>query len=390
MKNNEMYASLLEQVKEKARDRQIYTDEGVRDLIFQALGQSLELTLKERVRIGKRIFNSIRRMDVLQPILEDDEVTDIMVNGPDRIYITRDGQMSLYPERFENERRLEDLIQQIVGSVNRVVNEASPIVDARLPDGSRVSAVLPPVSLSGSLLTIRKFRKDPITLEDMVLSGTLDRETADFLKDLVIQRKNLFICGGTSSGKTTLLGALAGLIPKDERVITMEDSAELRIQGPENVVRLETRAPGPDGKGEISLRDLIRASLRMNPDRIIVGEVRGQEAIDMLSGMNTGHAAMSTGHANSCRDMLRRLESMVWMGMEIPLEAVRMQIASALDYLIFVRKMSDGKRRVCQIDAVGEPREGRIELSAVMELDEEGKVLWHTDQNMSDRNSSGS
>ena len=366
MKNNEMYASLLEQVKEKARDRQIYTDEGVRDLIFQALGQSLELTLKERVRIGKRIFNSIRRMDVLQPILEDDEVTDIMVNGPDRIYITRDGQMSLYPERFENERRLEDLIQQIVGSVNRVVNEASPIVDARLPDGSRVSAVLPPVSLSGSLLTIRKFRKDPITLEDMVLSETLDRETADFLKDLVIQRKNLFICG------------------------TMEDSAELRIQGPENVVRLETRAPGPDGKGEISLRDLIRASLRMNPDRIIVGEVRGQEAIDMLSGMNTGHAAMSTGHANSCRDMLRRLESMVWMGMEIPLEAVRMQIASALDYLIFVRKMPDGKRRVCQIDAVGEPREGRIELSAVMELDEEGKVLWHTDQNMSDRNSSGS
>ena len=377
MKNNEMYASLLEQVKEKARDRQIYTDEGVRDLIFQALGQSLELTLKERVRIGKRIFNSIRRMDVLQPILEDDEVTDIMVNGPDRIYITRDGQMSLYPERFENERRLEDLIQQIVGSVNRVVNEASPIVDARLPDGSRVSAVLPPVSLSGSLLTIRKFRKDPITLEDMVLSETLDRETADFLKDLVIQRKNLFICGGTSSGKTTLLGALAGLIPKDERVITMEDSAELRIQGPENVVRLETRAPGPDGKGEISLRDLIRASLRMNPDRIIVGEVRGQEAI-------------STGHANSCRDMLRRLESMVWIGMEIPLEAVRMQIASALDYLIFVRKMPDGKRRVCQIDAVGEPREGRIELSAVMELDEEGKVLWHTDQNMSDRNSSGS
>ena len=277
MKNNEMYASLLEQVKEKARDRQIYTDEGVRDLIFQALGQSLELTLKERVRIGKRIFNSIRRMDVLQPILEDDEVTDIMVNGPDRIYITRDGQMSLYPERFENERRLEDLIQQIVGSVNRVVNEASPIVDARLPDGSRVSAVLPPVSLSGSLLTIRKFRKDPITLEDMVLSETLDRETADFLKDLVIQRKNLFICGGTSSGKTTLLGALAGLIPKDERVITMEDSAELRIQGPENVVRLETRAPGPDGKGEISLRDLIRASLRMNPDRIIVGEVRDRK-----------------------------------------------------------------------------------------------------------------
>ena len=342
-----------------------------RKYILAIQAQALELTLKERVRIGKRIFNSIRRMDVLQPILEDDEVTDIMVNGPDRIYITRDGQMSLYPERFENERRLEDLIQQIVGSVNRVVNEASPIVDARLPDGSRVSAVLPPVSLSGSLLTIRKFRKDPITLEDMVLSETLDRETADFLKDLVIQRKNLFICGGTSSGKTTLLGALAGLIPKDERVITMEDSAELRIQGPENVVRLETRAPGPDGKGEISLRDLIRASLRMNPDRIIVGEVRGQEAI-------------------SCRDMLRRLESMVWMGMEIPLEAVRMQIASALDYLIFVRKMPDGKRRVCQIDAVGEPREGRIELSAVMELDEEGKVLWHTDQNMSDRNSSGS
>ncbi|MBR3393123.1 MAG: CpaF family protein [Firmicutes bacterium] len=371
------YVSMLERVKERARDLQIYTDEGIRQIIFEKVKSASDLSLRDRVRIGKRIFHSIRRMDILQPLLDDDEVTDIMVNGAERIFYTRRGQMLQYEDCFESEERLEDLIQQIVGSVNRIVNESSPIVDARLTDGSRVHAVLPPVSLSGALLTIRRFRDEPIRLEDMLIEGTLDEVLADFLKNLVEERKNLFICGGTSSGKTTLLGALGGLIPSSERVVTIEDSAELRIIGPENLVSMETRAAGPDGRGRITLRDLIRASLRMNPDRLIVGEVRGEEAIDMLSGMNTGHAAMSTGHANSCRDMIRRLESMVWMGMDIPMEAIRMQIASALDYLIYMEKIPGGIRRIGQIMSVEELKEGEILLKTVMDRDQEGMIRWY-------------
>ena len=374
------YVSLLERVKERARDLQIYTDEGIRQIIFEKVKSASDLSLRDRVRIGKRIFNSIRRMDILQPLLDDDEVTDIMVNGAERIFYTRRGQMLQYEDCFESEERLEDLIQQIVGSVNRIVNESSPIVDARLPDGSRVHAVLPPVSLSGALLTIRRFRDEPIRLEDMLIEGTLDEVLADFLKNLVEERKNLFICGGTSSGKTTLLGALGGLIPSSERVVTIEDSAELRIIGPENLVSMETRAAGPDGRGKITLRDLIRASLRMNPDRLIVGEVRGEEAIDMLSGMNTGHAAMSTGHANSCRDMIRRLESMVWMGMDIPMEAIRMQIASALDYLIYMERIPGGIRRIGQIMSVEELKEGEILLKTVMDRDQEGMIRWYENE----------
>ena len=374
------YVSLLESVKERARDLQIYTDEGIRQIIFEKVKSASDLSLRDRVRIGKRIFNSIRRMDILQPLLDDDEVTDIMVNGAERIFYTRRGQMLQYEDCFESEERLEDLIQQIVGSVNRIVNESSPIVDARLPDGSRVHAVLPPVSLSGALLTIRRFRDEPIRLEDMLIEGTLDEVLADYLKNLVEERKNLFICGGTSSGKTTLLGALGGLIPSSERVVTIEDSAELRIIGPDNLVSMETRAAGPDGRGKITLRDLIRASLRMNPDRLIVGEVRGEEAIDMLSGMNTGHAAMSTGHANSCRDMIRRLESMVWMGMDIPMEAIRMQIASALDYLIYMEKIPGGIRRIGQIMSVEELKEGEILLKTVMDRDQEGMIRWYENE----------
>ena len=374
------YVSLLESVKERARDLQIYTDEGIRQIIFEKVKSASDLSLRDRVRIGKRIFNSIRRMDILQPLLDDDEVTDIMVNGAERIFYTRRGQMIQYEDCFESEERLEDLIQQIVGSVNRIVNESSPIVDARLTDGSRVHAVLPPVSLSGALLTIRRFRDEPIRLEDMLIEGTLDEVLADFLKNLVEERKNLFICGGTSSGKTTLLGALGGLIPSSERVVTIEDSAELRIIGPENLVSMETRAAGPDGRGKITLRDLIRASLRMNPDRLIVGEVRGEEAIDMLSGMNTGHAAMSTGHANSCRDMIRRLESMVWMGMDIPMEAIRMQIASALDYLIYMERIPGGIRRIGQIMSVEELKEGEILLKTVMDRDQEGMIRWYENE----------
>ena len=376
----EIYVSHLEKVKERARDLQVYTDEGVRNLIFERMKKAPELSLKDRVRIGRRIFHSIRRMDILQPLLEDDQVTDIMVNGAERIFYTCGGEMFRYDDQFESEERLEDLVQQIVGSVNRTVNEASPIVDARLGDGSRVHAVLPPVSLSGVVLTIRRFRDEPIRLEDMLQEGVLDEELAMFLRMLVKEKKNLFICGGTSSGKTTLLGALGGLIEPSERVVTIEDSAELRISGPENLVSLETRAAGPDGRGQISLRDLVRASLRMNPDWLVVGEVRGWEAIDLLSGMNTGHPAMSTGHANSCRDMIRRLESMVWMGMDIPLEAIRMQIASALDYLIYMEKVPGGARRIEQIGSVEEEKEGEILLETVMDRDREGNCQWYTDK----------
>ena len=373
----DQYVFLLESVKERARDLQIYTDEGIRQIIFEKMKGKADLALMDRVRIGKRIFNSIRRMDILQPLLDDDLVTDIMVNGADRIFYARDGEMKQYPEMFESEERLEDLVQQIVGSVNRTVNEASPIVDARLSDGSRVHAVLPPVSLSGTVLTIRRFRDEPIRLEDMLKEGAMDENLAAFLRTLVEGRKNLFICGGTSSGKTTLLGALGGLIPISERVVTIEDSAELRIVGPENLVSLETRTAGPDGRGRITLRDLVGDSLRMNPDRLLIGEVRGEEAIDMLSGMNTGHASMSTGHANSCRDMIRRLESMVWMGMDIPMEAIRMQIASALDYLIYMEKIPGGIRRIGQIVSVEEVKEGEILLNTVMDRDREGNSRWY-------------
>lgn len=339
-------------------------DEGKRSLRTQAL-------------FARRIFDSICRMDVLQPLLEDVRITDIMVNGPENIFYVKDGRMCQYRESFENEQRLEDLIQQIVGSVNRSVNEASPIVDARLSrDGSRVNVVLPPIARNGPTMTLRKFRQDPITMDELIQWGTATQEIAAYLKEAVQKRWNIFVCGGTSSGKTTLLNILSSYIDPAERVITIEDSAELRLRGLWNVVSLETRNANASGAGAITMRDLIKASLRMNPDRIIVGEVRGAEALDMLSSMNTGHAGMSTGHANSCRDMLRRIETMVWMGADIPLEAIRQQIASALDLMVFVSKGKDGKRKIREIVRVGEARQGEVELMPVMERNEE-KTLWY-------------
>lgn len=371
------YAALLSEVKTSLHEREGFGDveeEVIFDKILERLALD-PLPLSRMVYLGRRIFHSLCRMDILEDLLRDEEVTDIMVNGHQQIFYEKGGERLVYSEQFESRERLEDLIQQIVGAVNRRVNEAEPIVDARLPDGSRIHAVLPPVSLSGPVLTIRKFRENPITMEEMIRQGGSSQEVADFLKRAVSEGKNIFVCGGTSSGKTTLLNILSNYIDPKDRVVTIEDSAELRLRGIDNLVSLETRRGGPEGKGEISLRDLIRASLRMNPDRIVIGEVRGEEAFDMLSGMNTGHACLSTGHANSCADMIGRLESMVWMGADIPLESLRRQIASALDYMVYMEKQRSGIRCIKEIYRVAASKEGDVCLQEVMSF-QNGRAHW--------------
>ena len=376
---NEVLGLCKDTVKKRVREEAAYTDEAVKKIIFDVISREHRrhwIPLGERILIAKRIFYGLCGFDVLQPLLDDDTVTDVMVNGPKHIYYEKNGQMKRYAECFEDAKRLEDLIQQIVGSVNRSVNEANPIVDARLADGSRVHVVLPPVALNGPVLTIRRFRKKPITIEELIQWGTMDEMTAEYLKRAVEEKKNIFVCGGTASGKTTLLNVLSNFIPEEERIITIEDAAELRLAKLENVVTLETRNQNTEGKGQISIRDLIRASLRMNPDRIIVGEVRGGEALDMLQAMNTGHeGSLSTGHANSCKDMLMRIETMVLMGAEMPLEAIRQQMASAIDLLVFVEKRKGGKRKVSEIRKMVGYRGREVITKSVMRL-ENGHILW--------------
>ncbi len=379
MEMNDLYTLCKEQVKKRVMQEAAYTDEAVRTItrdVIAARHKKEWIPLWERIHIGKKIFNGLRGLDVLQPILEDETVTDIMVNGAEHIYYEKNGQMVRSKEHFESEKRLEDLIQQIVGSVNRSVNEANPIVDARLADGSRVHVVLPPVALNGPVLTIRRFRKQPITIEELIQWGTLDEKTAEFLQQAVENKMNIFVCGGTASGKTTLLNVLSNFIPLEERIITIEDAAELRLAKLENVVTLETRNGNAEGKGQISMRELIKASLRMNPDRIIVGEVRGAEALDMLQAMNTGHeGSLSTGHANSCKDMLMRIETMVLMGAEMPLEAIRQQMASAIDLLVYVEKRKGGRRRLSEIRKVLGYKDGEVQTKIVMRL-EDDQIVW--------------
>ncbi len=335
----------------------------ITDLVFDCSSQSY-ISITEKKEIIDMVFNSIRRLDVLQPLLDDSSITEIMINEPKDIFIEKDGRTFKVETSFESKERLEDVIQSIVGKVNRTVNEASPIVDARLADGSRVSVVLPPTALNGPILTIRKFSEEPITIKKLVEWESINDEAAEFLNILVKSKYNIFICGGTGSGKTTLLNALAQYIPNDERVITIEDSAELQINNIDNIVKLETRNVNTEGKGEITIRDLIRASLRMRPDRIIVGEVRGAEALDMLQAMNTGHdGSISTGHANSCMDMLSRLETMVLSGAVLPLEAIRQQIASALDIIIHLSRIRDKSRRVLEISEIVGYKDGQIILN---------------------------
>lgn len=354
------------------------SDEEISELIDReifACGDGKAMPLKERLRLQRELFDSFRRLDILQELVDDKRVTEIMVNGPGEVFVEMEGKIGKWEKAFESREQLLDLIQQIVSGVNRIVNTSSPIADARLSDGSRVHVVLEPVALNGPILTIRKF-PEPVTMERLLEYGSISVEAAELLKTLVAARYNIFVSGGTGAGKTTFLNALSEFIPPGERVITIEDSAELRLPHIENLVRLETRDANAEGEGAITIGDLIRASLRMRPDRLLVGEVRGKEALDLLQALNTGHdGGFSTGHANSPRDMLSRLETMVLMAAELPLPAIRSQIASAVDVMVHVARLRDRTRKVTEIEEVERFENGEIVLHPlfVFEETERGK-----------------
>lgn len=347
-------------------------EEELHEIIDQRIEENYnihQLSINERYKIHRDIYNSIRGLGVVEELLEDESITEIMINGSKNIFIERDGEIKQIDHCYPSPSRLNDVIQQIVGKTNKRVNQANPIVDTRLEDGSRVNVVLPPVSLSGAVVTIRKFPVEAIDMEKLIRWKSITREAADFLKILVKAGYNIFVSGGTGSGKTTFLNALSNYIESDERVITIEDSAELQLKNIKNLISLETRSSTDEGTSEISIRDLIKTSLRMRPDRIIVGEVRGPEALDMLQAMNTGHdGSMSTGHANSPKDMLARLETMVLMGIEMPLLAIRSQISSGIDILIHLGRMKDKSRKVLEIDEVVGIEDGEIVLRKLFEL----------------------
>ena len=336
-------------------------EEKIKELRAEQLN-GIYCPIEKRVSIAQQVYSSIRGFGILDTIMNDDAITEVMINGPDHIFIEKNGRLTKLNQKFESQKRLEDVIQRIVGMAGREVNQANPICDTRLPDGSRVNVVLPPIALCGPTVTIRKFSKTPMTIEKLIEYGSITREVAEKLKILVKAKYNIFISGGTGSGKTTFLNALSNYIPKDERVITIEDSAELQIEGIENLVSLEARNANAAGAGEITIRDLIKSSLRMRPERIIVGEVRGGEALDMLQAMNTGHdGSLSTGHANSSEDMLTRLETMVLQGSEgLPLEAIRQQIASAVDIIIHLSRLRDKSRKTMEITEIVKYENGKI------------------------------
>lgn len=352
------------------------SDEEVREMIDEMVihcSRQYALSLKDRQQLGREIFDAIRRMDILQELVEEEEVTEIMINGTQGIFIERKGRLFQWDKNFASKEKLEDVIQQIVAKCNRAVNEASPIVDARLENGARVNIVLAPVALNGPIVTIRRFPSYPIGMTDLLAYGSLTQEAAQDLEKWVKAGYNIIISGGTGSGKTTFLNALSQYIPSTDRVITIEDSAELQLQGISNLVRLETRDSKGEGTTAITIRDLIRSSLRMRPDRIIVGEVRGSEAIDMLQALNTGHdGSLSTGHANSATDMLMRLETMVLMGMELPLSAVRRQIASGVDIIVQLGRLRDKSRKVLEIVEITGYEDGEIVTRPLYQFQETG------------------
>ena len=354
-------------------------DSEVLDLIDRHLTQSgkesiLLLTLEERKRLRQDLFHSIRRMDVLQDLLEDPEVTEIMVNGPDNIFIEKAGKLSRYPGSFSSAQKLDDVIQQIVGASNRVVNTSSPIVDCRLANGDRVNVVLDPIAVNGPILTIRRFPQNPITIDDLLKFGSIPEDIAGFRGKCVRAGLNIFISGGTGSGKTTFLNVLSDCIDPGERVITIEDNAELQIRHVPNLVQMEARNANVEGCRPISIRELIKASLRMRPDRIVVGEVRGPEAIDMIQAMNTGHdGSMSTGHANSARDMLSRLETMILMGMDLPVPAIRGQLAAGIDLIVHLGRLRDRSRKLLEVAEVLGIEDGQIRLSTLYRFAETGE-----------------
>lgn len=331
------------------------------------------LSIRDRVRLEQQVFNSLRKLDAIQELVDDPEVSEIMVNGPKQIFYEKRGRIHRWAGQFSSEERLVDILQQIVARHNRVINLSAPIVDSRLADGSRVNMVLAPISIDGSVLTIRKFPKNPLTMQQLIAMGAVSRDAAELLQILVRARYSMIISGGTGSGKTTFLNALSQYIPSDERIITIEDSAELQIQGVDNLVRLETRNSNTEGVTPITIHDLIRTALRMRPDRIIVGECRGAEAFDMLQAFNTGHdGSLSTGHANSSRDILSRLEMMVLMGMELPLGAIRRQIVSGVDIIIHLGRLRDKSRKVLEIAEVTGLEDGEILLNPLYVFEETG------------------
>lgn len=342
-------------------------------------------TVSEKAELWRDIFNSIKRLDVIQNLLDDDSVTEIMINGYRDIFVERGGKIERYDREFTSRERLLDVVQRIAARSNKIVNESTPIIDTRLEDGSRVNIVMSPIAIDGPAVTIRKFYDNPLTMEKLIELGAITAEAAEFLERLVAARYNIFISGGTGSGKTTFLNALSDYIPKDERIITIEDSAELKLMGVENLVRLEARSANMEGRNAVTIRDMIRASLRMRPSRIIVGEVRGGEALDMLQAMGTGHdGSLSTGHANGPEELMLRLETMVLMAVDMPVEAIRSQIAAGVDIVVHLERMADGSRRVVKISelkGIDATREsGSIELNTLFEYvkegaDEKGRII---------------
>ena len=358
---------LLDLEEKQVSDSHLYQE------IDSALLSRKDLALREKLYLRSAVFDSFRRLDLLSELLDDGTVSEIMINGPKEIFVERKGRMERWQGSFQSEEQLADLIQQIVSRINRVVNTKSPIVDARLEDGSRVHVVLPPIALKGPTVTIRKF-PEPITMKKLIQLESLTEEASQFLQTLVRSSYNIFISGGTNSGKTTFLNALSQYIPKEERIITIEDSAELQIQSVENLVSLETRNANAEGEGTVSISDLIKASLRMSPNRIIVGEVRGKECLDMLNAMNTGHdGSISTGHANSSTDMLKRMETMVLQGADLPLPSIRNMIASAIEIMVHLGRTKDHKRRVLEISEVMGIENGEVKLKKLYQYN--GKIL---------------
>ena len=352
-------------------------DEELTELIHDVLQEEVQenyIPLQEQIALSRQLYHSFRKLDILQELIEDDSITEIMINGTEDIFLERNGSVFKSEKRFLSQSKLEDVIQQIVAGTNRYVNELSPIVDARLEDGSRVNVVLKPVALNGPIMTIRKFPKEKVTIEQLIEWNSISEEAAAFLEMLVRAKYNIFVSGGTGAGKTTFLNALSDFVPKEERIITIEDNAELQIKGVENLVRLEARNANLEGEGAVTIRDLIKSALRMRPDRIIVGEVRGEETVDMISSaMLNGHSgSMSTGHANNPADMLHRLETMMMMGIALPLTAIQRQIASALDIIIHLGRLRDKSRRVMEIAEVAGYENGRIQLRTLYEFCEEG------------------
>ena len=363
---NEIHGSMAEKLTElrNVSDEKLYE---LIDIQIEEAEEENYLPVSKKMELRGRLFDAFRRLDILQELLDREDISEIMINGPNEVYIEKNGRIEKWDKDFSSAEQLEDMIQQIVSKVNRVVNVSNPIADARLEDGSRVHIVLPPVALNGPTVTIRKF-PEPLSMERLISYGAITREAADFLKKLVRAGYNIFISGGTNSGKTTFLNALSAYIPGDERVITIEDSAELQLQHIDNIVRMETRNPNSRGEGAVTIADLIRASLRMNPDRIVVGEIRGAEALDMLQAMNTGHdGSLSTGHGNSPRDMLSRIETMVMSGASLPLGAIRGQIAGALDIMVHLGRLKDRSRKVLSIVEVGAYESEKIELGSLFE-----------------------